>query len=68
MNQVRTPADIAAFFKCTEEQARSHMRANAMQHKRAGDKAQSAKNGKYRGFTAAEWFSHAASIEAAANK
>ena len=50
-----TPAEVAAFFGCTEEQARAQMLANVRSFEECEEKAASAKKGKYRGYTANEW-------------
>lgn len=65
---MKTPKQVAEFFGCTEEQARAHMRLNAMQLREMGEKARRAKSGKFRGFTTAELYQKAAEIDAAINK
>lgn len=64
MNAVKTPAQIAAMFGCSIEQARAQIVANAGQMRAMAAKAE--KTGKFRGYTADKLLERAAAFEAAA--
>ena len=64
----KTPTQIAAFFGCTEEQARAHIRLTALQLREMGEKARRSAIGKHRGLTAEYLFAKSAAFEAAAQK
>lgn len=62
---MKTPAEIARFLGCTEEQAKVQMRKNALNLRQMAEKASKAKNGKCNGYTAAELLASAAAYEKA---
>lgn len=65
MQAVKTPAQIAAAFGCTIEQARAQLRVNAQGLRKLEAKAR-ASGGKYRGWTTEQYAERAAAFEAAA--
>lgn len=67
MRQMKTPAEVAAAFGCTIEQARHQYRVNAENYRKQSAKAQ-AKGGKVGGYTAQEWAVTAKRFERAAEQ
>lgn len=55
MHPAKTPAELAKFFGCTEEQARTHSIAGLKILKQDLEKARASKTGKLRGLTV-EWY------------
>lgn len=53
MRTFKTPAQIAAMFGCTVEQAADQLRANLANEEKMLAKAKVGKTGAYRGFTVA---------------
>lgn len=65
---VLTPKHIAAVFKCTEEQARAQLRANADGFRKMAAKAAANKKGMHKGYTQAQLEQMATDFWTAANQ
>lgn len=67
MEKVKTPAEVAAVFGCTEQQARNQIAHTVRQLKDGAIKARLSKSGKYRGFTSEYYETRAADFAAVLN-
>jgi hypothetical protein len=61
-----TPEHIAKVFKCTVDQARAQLLANAKDMRNMAEKAKLSKDGKYRGYTLAQLETYASDFETSA--
>lgn len=60
----KTPAQVAAMFGCTENQARAQIKRNAQDLRSLAEKAKKSATGKYRGFTFNQYQERANAFEA----
>lgn len=65
MQTVKTPAEIARIFGCTEEQARKQMEWTVASLRKDLEKCTASKSGKLRGFPCAWYADRVAAFEAA---